>query len=98
MSNAAGGTTFSITGTKRYVPVATLLTDDNSKLLKQLKSGFKWTNTWNKYQLKLTKQSWNEYLDYLIELSFQGVNKLINFLFNHLKIVYIEPEIQHIFF
>lgn len=56
MSNAAGDTTFSITGTKRYVPVATLLTDDNSKLLKQLKSGLKWTNTWNKYQLKVTKK------------------------------------------
>ena len=32
-------TTFAITDTKRYVPVVTLSTDDNAKLLDQLKSG-----------------------------------------------------------
>ena len=39
--------TFAITDTKFYVPVATLLTQDN---VKQLKSGFKRTISWNKYQ------------------------------------------------
>ena len=33
--------TFEITDTKLYVPVVTLSTQDNSKLLLQLKSGFK---------------------------------------------------------
>ena len=33
--------TFKITHTKLYVPVVTLSTQDNSKLLQQLKSGFK---------------------------------------------------------
>ena len=33
--------TFEITDTKLYVPVATLSTQDNSKLLQQLKFGFK---------------------------------------------------------
>ena len=33
--------TFSITDTKLYVPVVTLSTQDNAKLLEQLKSGFK---------------------------------------------------------
>ena len=39
--------TFAITDTKLYVPVATLSTQDNGKLL-QLKSSFKKTINWNK--------------------------------------------------
>ena len=46
---AAQATTFSITDTKPYVSVAALSTDDNAKLLEQLKSGFKRTINWNKY-------------------------------------------------
>ena len=33
-----------------YVPVATLSTQDNAKLLQQLKSGFKRTINWNKFE------------------------------------------------
>ena len=40
---------FTITETNLYVPVVTLLTQDNAKLLPQLKSGFKRTISWNKY-------------------------------------------------
>ena len=40
---------FTITDTKLYVPVVTLSTQDNTKLLEQLKSGFKGTIIWNKY-------------------------------------------------
>ena len=36
-------TTFSITDTRIYVPVVTLSTQDNAKLLEELKSGFKRT-------------------------------------------------------
>ena len=39
-NNADEATTFSITDTKLYVPVVTLSTQDNVKLLEQLKSGF----------------------------------------------------------
>ena len=39
--------TFTITDTKLYISVATLTTQDNIKLLKQL--GFKKTINWNKY-------------------------------------------------
>ena len=44
--NAAANqvTTFAKTDTKFYVPVATLSTEDNAKLLQQLKSGSKRTN------------------------------------------------------
>ena len=37
------GTTFLITDTKLYVPVVTLSTEDNEKLLQQPKSGLKIT-------------------------------------------------------
>ena len=46
-------TTFSISHTKLYVPVVTLSTEDYSKLLQQLKSGFKRVIIWNKYLSKL---------------------------------------------
>ena len=45
-------TTFTVTKTNLYVPVVTLSTQDNAKLLPQLKSGFKKTISWNKYQAK----------------------------------------------
>ena len=40
ITNSTGAGTFETTDTKLYVPVETLSTQDNSKLLKQLKSGF----------------------------------------------------------
>ena len=71
-----GATKFKITDTKLYVPVVTLSTQDNEKLLQQLKSGFKRTINWNKYQPKVLPQRQNKYLDFLIDPSFQGVNRL----------------------
>ena len=44
--------TFEITETKFYVPVITLSTQDNSKLLPQIKSGFKQAINWNEYLTK----------------------------------------------
>ena len=77
-SNTAANqaTTFAITDTKLYVSVVTLSTQDDAKLLQQLKSGFKRTVSWNKYQLIVTIQASNPYLDYLIDPSFQEVNRL----------------------
>ena len=46
------GAIFAITETKLYVPVVTLSTQDNEKLLQQLKSGFIWTINWNKNNIK----------------------------------------------
>ena len=56
--------TFTITDTKLSVPVVTLSTQDNAKLLKQLKSGFKRTIYWNKYQYKMKTQAQNWYLNF----------------------------------
>ena len=67
---------FQITDTKLYVLVVTLSTRENIKFLKQLESGFKRIINWNKYLPKTTNQARNRYLDYLIDPSFQGVNRL----------------------
>ena len=68
--------TFTITDTKLCVSIVTLATQDNAKLFEQLKSDFKKTTNWNKYELKVTVQERNQHLDLLINPSFQGVNKL----------------------
>ena len=76
ISSAAGAAKFKITDTKLYVPVITLSTQDNSKLLQQLKSGFKRTINWNKYQRKVSKEVPNQYSRFLIDPSFQRVTRL----------------------
>ena len=68
--------TFTITERNLYVPVVTLSTQDNAKLLPQLKSGFKRTISWNKYLAKPELLAQNANLNHLIEPSFQGVNRL----------------------
>ena len=59
ISSATGATKFKITDTKPYVPVITLWTQDNAKLLKQLKSSFKRTVNWKKYQTKPSTEGKN---------------------------------------
>ena len=68
--------TFTITETNLYIPVVTLSTQDNAKLLPQLKSGFKRTVSWNKFLAKLELSAQNANLNNLIEPSFQGVNRI----------------------
>ena len=75
-NNANQIPTFTITETNLYVPVVTLSTQDNSKLLPQLKNGFKRTITWNKYLIKPEFLAKNANLNHLIEPSFQGINRL----------------------
>ena len=69
-------TTFSITNTKLYVPIATFSTQDNAKLFEQLKSDFKRKINRNKYQSKILTEISNQSLNYLIDPSFQGVSRL----------------------
>ena len=68
--------TFTMTETNLYVPVVTLSTQDNEKLLPQLKSRFKRKISWNKHLAKPELVARNQKLDYLIESSFQGVIRL----------------------
>ena len=48
ITNSTGAGIFQKTELNLYVPVVTLSTQDNAKLLQQLKSGFKRTINWNK--------------------------------------------------
>ena len=68
--------TFAITDTKLDVPVITLSTQENTKFLQQLKSGFKRVINRNKYLLKPELVAQNPNLNHLVEPSFQGVNRL----------------------
>ena len=68
--------TFEITDTKLYVPVVTLSTQENTKFLQQLKSGFKRVINWNKHLSKPELLAQNPNLNHLVEPSFQGINRL----------------------
>ena len=76
ISSATVETKLKITEIKLYVPVVTLSTQDNAKLLQQLKSGFKRTINWNKYESNIKTFAQTRYLNHLINPSFQGVNRL----------------------
>ena len=92
ITNSIGSGVFAII---LYVPVVALLTLDSTKLLEQLKSGFKQTINWNKYYLELkTFEQRNRYLNHLIDPCFQGVNRLCY----HLKIKQADQDTQDIIF
>ena len=65
-----------MTDTKLYALVVTLSTQENTKFLQQLKSGFKRVVNWNKYLSKSELSAQNPNLNHLVEPSFQGVNRL----------------------
>ena len=71
ISSATGERKFKITEKKLYVPVVTLSTQDNAKFLQQLKSGFKRTINWDKYESEPKTFAQNRYLNHLINPSFQ---------------------------
>ena len=68
--------TFQITDTRLYVPVVTLSTETDKKLLEQLRSGFQRTIKWNKYRLQMTILTQNNNLNYLIDPTVTMVNRL----------------------
>ena len=59
-----------------HVPVVTLSTGNDNKLLEQLRTGFKRTIKWNKYRSEMTNQTKNNNLNYLIDPTFTKVNRL----------------------
>ena len=61
-NNPPTGLEFKIKDTKLYLPGVTLSTENDKKLLEQLKSGFKRTIKWNKYRSQMIIQSNNNKL------------------------------------
>ena len=74
--NAPTGATLSITDCKLYIPSVTLSKDDETKLLTNLKSGFKREIIWNKYRSQMTTEAINNNLNILIDPTFTNVNRL----------------------
>ena len=77
ITNFTGAATFEITNTKLYAPVVTLSTQDYSKLLQELRSGFKRVISFNKYLSKPELLAQKTNLNHLVEPSFQGVKRLL---------------------
>ena len=84
MSNIAD-TTFKITNTKLYVPIVTLSSKDNVKLVKLLEEGFKRPVYWNEYQTKIESRNLgnNNLTRFPLDASFQGVRRLFVLVFNN---------------
>ena len=95
ITNSIGEGRFKINDTKRFAPVVALSTQDNAKLLQQLKSGFRRTINWNKYQSDPKTYAQNRYLNQLVNPGFQGVNRLLDYL---LTMKMTEHRIQIIIF
>ena len=74
-TNSTGQGKFKITDTNLYVPVVTLSTKDDEELLQQLGFGFERVINWNKYLSRPELLAQNPNLNYLIDTSFQGVNR-----------------------
>ena len=74
--NAPTGATLAINNCKLYVPAVTLSKDDETKLLTNLKSGFKREIIWNKYRSQMTTEAINNNLNILIDPTFTNVNRL----------------------
>ena len=82
--------TFAITDAKLYV----LVVKRYNRLSGQLTSGFKQTVNRSKCQLKVSTQAQNQYLDYVIDLSFQGANRIFLLFKDDVHQRYFLPKVE----
>ena len=71
------------------VPVVTLSSANDKKLLEQLRTGFKRTIKWDKYRSEMTNQSKKNNLNYLIDPTFTKANRLFVLSFENEKFIII---------
>ena len=78
-------TTFKIKSTKLYVPIVTVWSKDNVKLLKLLEDEFDRPVYWNEYQTKIETRNLdnNNLTRFSLDASFQGFSKLFVLVFNN---------------
>ena len=78
-------TIFKITNTKLYLPIGTLSSKDNAKLVKLLESGFNRPVYWNEYQTKTETRNLdnNNLTRFPLDASFQGVRRLFVLVFDN---------------
>ena len=86
-------TTFKITNTKLQVPVVTLSSKDNVKLVKLLEEGFKRPVYWNEHQTKIeTRNLDNKNLArFPLDASFQEVRRLFVLAFSNTAVAVPNP-------
>ena len=77
VKSQAAGATFIKKNAKHYFPVVTLSINDYIKLLENIKQRFKITISWNKYRSQITTQPKNNNLDYLIDVTFRNIKRLL---------------------
>ena len=84
LTSLAGNSTFTITDAEHYVPVVTLLIEDNAKLRKLLNEGFERLVYWNKHKVIPNKiYNANNYIRELLHASYQGVKRLFVLSYNN---------------
>ena len=89
----ADSATFKITDAKLYVLIVTLLIEDNAKLSKLLREGFKRSVYWNKYNVidntvvETAANNEEKYIRKLLDLSYQGVKRLFVLACDHTEII-----------
>ena len=83
--SAIADTTFKITNTKLYVPIITLSSKDNVKLVKLLEEGFKRLVYWNEYQTKIETRALdnNNFTRFPLDAFLQGVRRLFVLAFDN---------------
>ena len=85
----ANTATCKITDAKLYVSIVTLKTEDNTKLSKLLREGFKRSICWNKYKVfdnilaEIAANNDEKYIRELLDSSWQGVKKLFVLPYNN---------------
>ena len=85
----ANTATFKTTDAKLYVPIVTLLVEDNSKLSKLLNEGFKRPIYWNEYEVtpnkivEIAAVNEEKYIRELLDSSCQGVKRLFVLAYNN---------------
>ena len=67
---------FTINDTNIYIPVVTLLANDNQKLSKLLRKGFERSLYWNEYKTKNENKNMAKEYRYFFELNFVRVDRL----------------------
>ena len=67
---------FSVIDCKLYVPVVTLQTEYQNQFYKDLKTGISIDFTWNKYRSQMINQKATNNLNFLIDRTFNIVNRL----------------------
>ena len=81
--------TFKLTDAKLYVPIVTLLSEDNVKLSKLLSKGFKRSFYWNAYKtipnkiVEIAVNNEEKYIRELLDSSWQGVKRLFALAYNN---------------